>query len=150
MTTIKQELEDAIAKAISIVYSERLEFYDAVIELITQCGVSDVEAFVALTAAASTKDGGSFNIEECLATLTKYHNAEDDDISRIVWEICENRAKRDFLTIQMANTFLKIEPEGKDTSFVGAVYDAEKVKCGPLTKEERETLRLRYPSHRED
>lgn len=146
MSISKQELEQAIAQAISIVYSEEFQFDDAVIEVMTRCAVTGVEAFVALSAAASTKDGGSFSIDECLGNLMKYDNAENDEISLILWAMYENNAKRDFLTVQMANMFMRIESERKDTSFGGAIYKAEKLKCGPLTKEERESFRLRYPS----
>lgn len=145
MGSIKHRLEQLIAHAIRLIYSEEYEFAEAVNEILSHYKVPLVEVHIALRAAASTKDGGSINIEESLASLTEINETADSEVSHLLLEICEANAKRDFLLIQMANEFLRIACEGEEQSFGGAVYKAEKLKNGPLTKEEREQLRLRYP-----
>jgi len=145
MGTSRQKLEEVIAFAISLIYSEEYEFEDAVIEIVMRQHVSAIEAYVALSAAASTKDGGSYDIEASLGTIKEVVEAEDSEMSLILWDMCETKAKRDFLSIQAANEFLRIASEAQDMSFGGAVYIAEKLKNGPLTMEERQQLLIQYP-----
>lgn len=141
MSVDKQKLERTIARATEIIYSEQCGFDDAVAELVEKNHASAVEAFVALRAAASTKGGGTSNLELSLATLEDAIETKDPELNLLRFELLKSKAQQDFLTIQMANEFLKLEDV---QSFGGAVYQAEKVKKGPLTKEEREQLWLRY------
>lgn len=145
MSADKQRLEEVIACAISVIYSEEYEFVDAVVEIVLQENVSAIQAYVALSAATSTKDGGSYDIEDCLATIRKVHEELDSDTSLLLCDLCENKAKGDFLTVQMANMLLRIACEAERPSFGGEVYKAEKLKNGPLTSEERHGLLIKYP-----
>ena len=140
----RQKLEQVIKCAISVLYSEAYEFEEAVAEIVRRQNVSTLEAYVALSAAISTKDGGSLDVEEHLGTLAKLYDESDSQTSLLLRELCETKAKRDFLTVQMANMFLKIECDAPELSFGGAIYKAEKLKNGPLTREERDKLRARH------
>ena len=139
-----QKLEQVIECAIWVLYSEECEFEEAVAEIVRRQRVSTLEAYVALSAAVSTKDGGSLDIEEHLGTLAKFYDELDLQTSLLLRELCEAKAKRDFLTVQMANMFLKIECDAPELSFGGAVYQAERLKKGPLTREERDELRAKH------
>jgi hypothetical protein len=76
--------------------------------------------------------------------LAKCYDEADPQTSLLLQELCETKAKRDFMTVQMANMFLKIESDAPELSFGAAVYQAERLKKGPLTREERDELRKKH------